>query len=90
MGLPYLPVGLLCPSCLFVAPLHCPRPCWPCPKSPLGREKVEPLFGQLLLRLLLLSYRNNLQHQEVGPILRFKSVPIYLEYQSHGKIFKML
>ena len=63
------PVGALAP----------PGPSWPCPKSPLGREKVEPLFGQLLLRLLLLSYRNNLKHQEVGPILRLKSVSIYIE-----------
>ena len=34
---------------LAQAALALAGPIWLCPKSPLGREKVEPLFGQLPL-----------------------------------------
>ena len=69
-------------SCPSSPPLWAPwpllalaGPSWPCPKSPLGREKVEPLFGQLLLLLRTaagkahLSHRNTL-HSNLAPSVR--------------------
>ena len=58
-------------------------PSWPCPKSPLGREKVEPLFAQLLLKA-------HLSHTEIPSNLKSEDVSSFDPYVALSFLTKAL